>query len=47
LFDANSYYREVYLPILGSLGISRQEMRSPVVEKKSLRVARRVGARVE
>jgi acyl-[acyl-carrier-protein] desaturase len=39
LFDANSYYREVYLPILGSLGISRQEMRSPVVEKKSLRVA--------
>jgi acyl-[acyl-carrier protein] desaturase len=39
LFDANIYYREVYLPIIQSLGISRHEMRSPVREKKSLRVA--------
>ena len=39
LFDANMYYREVYLPIIEFLGISRQEMRSPIREKKSLRVA--------
>lgn len=39
LFDANVYYREVYLPILQSLGVTRQEMRSPTGEKKSLRVA--------
>jgi len=39
LFDANVYYREVYLPIIQSLGITRQEMRSPFREKKSLRVA--------
>jgi acyl-[acyl-carrier-protein] desaturase len=39
LFDENSYYGEVYLPILKSLGISRQEMRSSVTEKKSRRVA--------
>jgi acyl-[acyl-carrier-protein] desaturase len=39
LFDADVYYREVYLPVLASLGISRHEMRSPVREKKSLRVA--------
>jgi acyl-[acyl-carrier protein] desaturase len=39
LFDANMYYREVYLPIVQSLGISRQEMRSPMREKKSLRVS--------
>jgi acyl-[acyl-carrier-protein] desaturase len=39
LFDANMYYREVYLPIIQSLGISRPEMRSPIREKKSLRVA--------
>jgi acyl-[acyl-carrier-protein] desaturase len=39
LFDANVYYREVYLPILRSLGVSRHEMRSPLREKKSLRVA--------
>lgn len=39
LFDANVYYREVYLPILSALGISRHEMRSPGGEKKSLRVA--------
>ena len=39
LFDANVYYREIYLPIIQSLGISRQEMRSPIREKKSLRVA--------
>ena len=39
LFDANIYYREVYLPILQSLGVTRQEMRWPDGEKKSLRVA--------
>jgi hypothetical protein len=39
LFSADVYYREVYMPILQSLGVSRQEMRSPVRQKKSLRVA--------
>lgn len=38
LFSPDIYYREVYLPILNSLGITRQEMRSPFKEKKSLRV---------
>jgi acyl-[acyl-carrier-protein] desaturase len=39
LFDSHLYYREVYLPVLESLGVSRQEMRSAFREKKSLRVA--------
>ena len=39
LFDADIYYREVYRPILDELGITRQEMRTPAGEKKSLRVA--------
>lgn len=39
LFDADVYYREVYRPLLLELGVSRQEMRSPPGEKKSLRVA--------
>jgi acyl-[acyl-carrier-protein] desaturase len=39
LFDADIYYREVYRPILAELDISRQELRSPPGEKKSLRVA--------
>ena len=39
LFDPDIYYREVYLPILQSLGVSRNEMRSPYREKKSLRIS--------
>lgn len=39
LFGADVYYRDVYLPVLQALGIDRQEMRSPVKQKKSLRVA--------
>jgi len=39
LFDADSYFREIYLPILTDLGVSRQEMRSPIREKKSLRIS--------
>ena len=39
LFDADAYYREVYRPILLELGVSRDEMRTPRGEKKSLRVA--------
>jgi acyl-[acyl-carrier-protein] desaturase len=39
LFDADIYYREVYRPVLDELGVSRQEMRTPAGEKKSLRVA--------
>lgn len=39
LFDQDIYYREVYLPVIESLGVTRQEMRSPYHEKKSLRIA--------
>jgi acyl-[acyl-carrier-protein] desaturase len=39
LFSPEIYFQHVYVPILESLGISRQEMRSPFREKKSLRVA--------
>jgi acyl-[acyl-carrier-protein] desaturase len=39
LFSADIYYRDVYLPILASLGVSRHELRAPIKEKKSLRVA--------
>ena len=41
LFDADMYYREVYRPILAELGVTRQEMRTPRGEKKSLRVGLR------
>ena len=37
LFSPDIYYREVYLPVLSSLGVTRQEMRSPLKEKKSQR----------
>jgi acyl-[acyl-carrier-protein] desaturase len=36
LFDQDMYYRDVYLPILQHFGVTRQEMRSPPKEKKSL-----------
>jgi acyl-[acyl-carrier-protein] desaturase len=39
LFSPEIYFQEVYLPILESLGVSRQEMRSAFRLKKSLRVA--------
>jgi acyl-[acyl-carrier-protein] desaturase len=39
LFDADTYYRDVYLPIITELGINRQEMRTPMKEKKSLRIS--------
>jgi acyl-[acyl-carrier-protein] desaturase len=38
LFDVDMYYRDVYLPILNMLGVSRQELRSPLKQKKSLRI---------
>ena len=30
IFSEDIYYREVYLPILESLGVSRNEMRNPL-----------------
>lgn len=39
LFSPDIYFRDVYLPILAALGVSRTEMRPPYREKKSLRVA--------
>lgn len=39
LFDADVYYRDIYLPILADLGVDRQEMRSPRAERKSLRIS--------
>ena len=38
LFSEEIFYVQVYLPILESLGVSRQEMRPPRRERKSLRV---------
>src|SRR5262245_28395229 len=38
LFSEEIFYLQVYLPVLESLGVSRQEMRSPFRERKSLRV---------
>jgi acyl-[acyl-carrier-protein] desaturase len=38
LFDQHSYYREVYLPILNTLGLTRNDLRSTIKEKKSLRI---------
>jgi acyl-[acyl-carrier-protein] desaturase len=35
IFDENIYYREVYLPILASLGVDRKEMRNCLPERKS------------
>ena len=37
LFDSHIYFREVYLPVIRDLGISREEMRTTMREKKSLR----------
>lgn len=38
LFSEEAFYGQVYMPILESLGVSRQEMRPPRPQKKSLRV---------
>lgn len=38
LFDADLYFRDVYMPILQDLGVERREMRTTMREKKSLRV---------
>ncbi len=35
IFDEDIYYRDVYLPILESLGVERSEMRNRVPRKKS------------
>jgi hypothetical protein len=35
IFDEDIYYREVYLPVLESLGVSRAEIRNRVPKKKS------------
>jgi len=35
IFDENIYYREVYLPILASLGVDRKEMRNRLPSRKS------------
>ena len=37
LFDSHIYFREVYVPVIRDLGISREEMRTTVREKKSLK----------
>jgi acyl-[acyl-carrier-protein] desaturase len=37
LFDEDAYFREVYIPLLAELGLTRQDIRSGVKEKKSLR----------
>jgi acyl-[acyl-carrier-protein] desaturase len=36
IFSEDIYYREVYLPILDMLGVSRQEMRNRTVQRKSM-----------
>jgi acyl-[acyl-carrier-protein] desaturase len=38
IFGPDIYYRDVYLPLLRDLGITRAEMRTPPAERKSLRV---------
>jgi acyl-[acyl-carrier protein] desaturase len=38
IFGQDIYYRDVYLPMLRDLGITRAEMRTPPAERKSLRV---------
>ncbi len=35
IFDENIYYREVYLPILASLGVDRKEMRNRLPSRKT------------
>jgi hypothetical protein len=35
IFDEDTYYRDVYMPILTSLGVDRLEMRNRVPRKKS------------
>ena len=35
IFDEEMYYRDVYLPILESLGVNRAELRNRVATKKS------------
>jgi acyl-[acyl-carrier-protein] desaturase len=39
LFSADIYFRDVYRPILESLGVSRHELRSSLRAKKSVRIA--------
>ena len=39
IFDADIYYREVYLLITQKLGVTRNEMRTPMKERKSLRIS--------
>ena len=36
IFDDDLYYREVYLPILEALGVSRREMRNRLPRRKTL-----------
>lgn len=36
IFTEDIYYREVYLPILESLGVTRKEMKNRIPEKKSM-----------
>ncbi|GIW80083.1 MAG: hypothetical protein KatS3mg105_1890 [Gemmatales bacterium] len=36
IFDEDMYYRQVYLPLLESLGVERQEMRGPRVKKSAV-----------
>ncbi|OAI53514.1 hypothetical protein AYO44_15895 [Planctomycetaceae bacterium SCGC AG-212-F19] len=36
IFSEDIYYREVYLPILDMLGVTRQEMRNRTVQRKSM-----------
>ena len=35
IFDEDIYYREVYLPVLASLGVDRREMRNRLPSRKS------------
>jgi len=35
IFDEHLYYRDIYLPILESLGIERSEMRNRLPNRKS------------
>ena len=35
IFDEDIFYREVYMPILASLGVDRSEMRNRLPRKKS------------
>ena len=46
IFSEDIYYREVYLPILASLGVSRKEMRNHLPSRKSA-VEAAAGVRVK